>query len=182
MKNIVIVCLGSEWYNDDIAGLEVCKRLRYTISQYTGNCQVNIVTCETGIERCLGLIYRHNPDVVIFVDAVQVVNYGDVDTKAGDVVIVDLSEITNNEKTTLNIHTHKLPLPIVAQFLKYYCEKLREVLLVGIVVKDLELCLEECELSEEAKYGVEKALNVLNDILREFCGEGIKRRGKVSRG
>ncbi len=164
--NIVIVCVGSEWYRDDRAGLVVCDNLGQIISRRFGTCNVHIVKCETGLERCLGLIVRCLPDLVIFVDAVQVVEGEEV--KPGSVVIVD--NVLENESLQDMVSTHKLSIKSVLQLISYLTGREVKGLFVGIIAEKLDLCLEDnCELSEETRRGVERCIDIIRSIVQDLC-------------
>ena len=165
--NIVIACTGSEWYRDDRAGLIVCRNLQQALPERLGICNVSIVECETGLERCLGLITRNNPDVVIFVDAVRVVGHEE-NLRSGSVIVID--NVVECESLQDAALTHKLSIKTVSQLINYLVGHSVRCVFVGIVVENLELCLEEnCELSEEVKKGVERCVNIVREIVRDLC-------------
>ncbi len=160
MKTL-IVCLGSIFYRDDRAGIEVCRRLeKYGYGD-------SVVICDMGFERCLGEILRKDFQKLIIVDAV--IPEGE-SIKPGDVIYIeDFENIRDCLSRGLTVSTHKLPVSLVLDFIKNVKGNFKPIF-IGICIKDLSICdeeFEECELSSEVEKGVNKVVNFLLEILEE---------------
>ncbi len=157
---ILVVCLGSVFYRDDRAGLEVCRRLQ------EHGYRNNIVMCDMGFERCLGEMLKRGFNILIIVDAV--VPFGEL--KPGDIVFVEGFENINESLVKRNVvNTHKLSLDIVLDFIRSIKGDFKPIF-IGICIKDLSICdeeFEECKLSFEVEESVNKIVNFLIDLLGE---------------
>ncbi|NPA69553.1 MAG: hydrogenase maturation protease [Crenarchaeota archaeon] len=152
---VLVVCLGNIFYRDDRAGLEVCKRLEEL------GFKDNVVSCDMGFERCLGDIVKRDFNTLIIVDAFLPTSN---DVKPGDVIIIEgFEDISSSVVSSNIINTHKLPLPLVLEYLKN-CGKDFYPIFIGVCIENLDICdeeIENCELSENVEKGVEKIVRYI---------------------
>ncbi len=152
---VLVVCLGNELYRDDRAGLEVCRRLEEL------GYNDSIVSCELGFERCLGEILRKEFNILIIVDAF--LPLPDSGILPGDVLIIEgLENIKDSIISSNVIHTHKLPLSLVLDYLRSSGKTFYPIFL-GVCIENMDICdeFEECRLSENVEKGVEKIVRYI---------------------
>jgi len=102
-KRIVVCGIGNEVRGDDAFGILVAERLKELVK----NPNVLILNCGEVPESYTGKIIKFEPDLVIFVDAV------DFGGEHGEVILAD-PEGTLGEA----VSTHSLPLKILVGYLK----------------------------------------------------------------
>ena len=103
-KRRIVVCgIGNDVRGDDAFGVLVAERLMELLD----NPDVLVLNCGEVPENYTGKIRRFNPDLVVFVDAV------DFNGEVGEYIIAD-PEGTIGEA----VSTHGLPLKFVAGFMK----------------------------------------------------------------
>ncbi len=102
-KRIVICGIGNDIRGDDAFGVLVAESLKELLD----NQKVLVINCGEVPENYTGKIKEFNPDLVVFVDAV------DFRGEVGEYIIAD-PEGTLGEA----VSTHGLPLKFVTQFMK----------------------------------------------------------------
>jgi len=163
----VVVCLGSLWYIEDRAGLEVCRKVKEEAPS-----NVSVIECEAGIERCIGLILREKPTIIVIVDSVLVRDRHE--EYLGKIIVVDnLLEKDISGIFLEQLSTHKLPIKIVLEFLEKENPSLRNVIFVGIPVDKLTFCApdEDYKLPEHVYRSVLLAVDYIISIC-SGCKEG----------
>ncbi|AIU69955.1 hydrogenase maturation protease [Thermococcus eurythermalis] len=144
-KRVVICGIGNDIRGDDAFGVLVAERLKELLD----NPNVLVLNCGEVPENCTGKIARFNPDLVVFVDAV------DFGGEVGEYVIAD-------PKGTLGeaVSTHGLPLKFVTQFMKTMVKA--EFVLIGCQPGSTGLFQEPSEL---IKKRAERLAELLAGIL-----------------
>ena len=144
-KRVVICGIGNDIRGDDAFGVLVAERLKELLD----NPNVLVLNCGEVPENCTGKIARFNPDLVVFVDAV------DFGGEVGEYVIAD-PEGTLGEA----VSTHGLPLKFVTQFMKTMIKA--EFVLIGCQPGSTGLFQEPSEL---IKKRAERLAELLAGIL-----------------
>ncbi|MEM2021053.1 MAG: hydrogenase maturation protease [Zestosphaera sp.] len=121
------LCVGTELRRDDAAGLRLCDLLKSG-----GFPEGRLVRCEFGLENCMSAVERASVRRAVLIDAMVPLRQ-----EAGDVdyVLTDLSSV--EDKISL-VTTHSIPVKFVVDVLRGE-GLLREVLVLGIVARDLNL-------------------------------------------
>lgn len=145
-KRVVICGIGNDIRGDDAFGVLVAERLKELLD----NPNVLVLNCGEVPENCTGKIARFNPDLVVFVDAV------DFGGEVGEYVIAD-PEGTLGEA----VSTHGLPLKFVTQFMKTMVKA--EFVLIGCQPGSTGLFQEPSELIKER---AERLAELLAGILK----------------
>ncbi|MGM0441495.1 MAG: hydrogenase maturation protease [Elusimicrobiota bacterium] len=101
-KNTVIVGVGNLNRGDDGIGI-------YTVKKLIDKGYTKIYNCQTTPENYLAKICSHSPDIVLFVDAVE------LDEKPGKVKIIEA------RKVSAGFTTHNAGLDMVAEFIHSDC-------------------------------------------------------------
>ncbi len=173
MSKITIVCLGSLWYIEDRAGLAVCEELNKRIVNSQG---VSIVVCETGIERCTGIILRERPNVLVVVDSILVLD-NSAEEYLGNILVID-NLLECDESLIEGISTHKMPLKLILKFIKSEVSDLSRVVFVGIPVNSLTFCPpdEECDFPDYVKSSVMLAVEYIASLAREARLENFEKK------
>ncbi|ASJ02367.1 hydrogenase 3 maturation endopeptidase HyCI [Thermococcus profundus] len=145
-KRIVICGIGNEVRGDDAFGVLVAERLKELVK----NPDVLVLNCGEMPESHVGKITDFRPDLVVFVDAIH------FEGEVGEIIIADplktLGEV---------ISTHKLPLRLVASYLKEQTGS--DAVLIGCQPGSTGLFEEPSELIRER---AEKLARLLAEILR----------------
>ncbi|WP_297475795.1 hydrogenase 3 maturation endopeptidase HyCI [Thermococcus sp.] len=145
-KRIVICGIGNDIRGDDAFGVIVAERLKEILD----NPNVLVINCSEVPENYTGKIRDFEPDLVVFVDAVDF--KGDV----GEYIIAD-PEGTVGEA----VSTHGLPLKFVTGFMKTMVEA--EFVLIGCQPGLTGLFEEPSELIRERAERLSKLLaGILN--------------------
>ncbi|RKY31649.1 MAG: hydrogenase maturation peptidase HycI [Candidatus Omnitrophota bacterium] len=139
-KRSVIVGIGDKLKGDDGAGVFLTEKLRDF-----ENDNLKIVIAEKNPENFLGDIKNFNPEVILFVDAV------DLNSSPGDMKILNKEDLLFTGLTT-----HSFPLKLIFEYLEN--ETNSKILLLGIQPKRISFCE---GLSDEVKKSVEKILSFL---------------------
>jgi hydrogenase maturation protease len=103
---LVVVGIGHEFGSDDRAGLAVVRRFQQVWDGQQIPADMMIIEAGSAPENCLGKIIRHQPEIVIFVDAAQ------MGKKPGT-----LEWVHGHEAGTGGGSTHTLSLATLAQFI-----------------------------------------------------------------
>jgi len=101
---VVLVGVGNLLMGDDAAGMLVVQNLKASLPADSF-----LIPVEGGPapENCTGIIRRHNPAMVIFVDA------GQMGAEPGEIAFVDC-----NESDGISAFGHALPLRVLGQYLE----------------------------------------------------------------
>ena len=145
-KRIVICGIGNDIRGDDAFGVIVAERLKGMIEDPN----VLVINCGEVPENYTGKIKEFNPDLVVFVDAV------DFRGEVGEYIVAD-PEGTIGEA----VSTHGLPLKFVTQFMKTMVKA--EFILIGCQPGSTGLFEEPSELIKER---AERLAELLAGILR----------------
>lgn len=145
-KRIVICGIGNENRGDDAFGVVVAERLK-KILQKPG---IIVINCGEVPESYTGVIKRHRPDVVVFIDAIE---FGG---KPGEIVTADPEGTLGSAAST-----HSLPLRVLVQYLKTELKD-TEFILIGCQPKSTALF---GEMSGEIKKSAEELVEILADSL-----------------
>jgi len=137
---VLFVGIGNEMQGDDGAGPYFIKKAANSIKKYS------FFNVKETPENYLNKIVSHNPDTVIFVDAV------DFNSEAGTFKIFSIEEIVNS-----SISTHNTSLKMIVNFIKSYKKELK-IFLIGIKPKTINF--NQC-LSIEVKNGIKKLLKII---------------------
>jgi len=145
-RRTLVVTLGNEFRGDDAVGV--------MLAEYLVEAGYQDVVLNAGImlENLIALIIRRNPDVIIFVDAI------DAKLKPGDIYICRLDE-TIDEITPLT--THKLPLRFIAKFIKSELPN-SELILIGVQAKNYTF---GSIMSNEVKNSLEALKQLIRKLL-----------------
>jgi hydrogenase 3 maturation protease len=119
---VAVVGIGHELRGDDAAGVILARRL----NSYGLEPSVLIVEAGAAPENCCGLICRHKPDLVLFVDA------ADMATEPGTVRWLPWQAAAG-----FNVSTHTLSLQLLSAYLTTRLDC--QVALLGIQPADLSL-------------------------------------------
>ncbi|RLG83552.1 MAG: hypothetical protein DRO40_04190 [Thermoprotei archaeon] len=144
-KKIIIACIGTEIRQDDRAGLEVCKKIKY---------KDNTVLCEFGLENCLTELRDKNFEYLVIIDGVFI-----EDIKPGEIIVSKLDKVVEDYMIT----THSIPLSASINLLKKLVD-FKDTIIIGIRVKNLGYGF---EVSEPVKSAIDKLASALNEILGE---------------
>ncbi|WP_461865453.1 hydrogenase 3 maturation endopeptidase HyCI [Thermococcus sp.] len=147
-ERIVICGIGNENRGDDAFGVVVTERLRKVLQKPN----VTVINCGEVPESYTGVIKRHKPDAVIFIDAIE---FGG---KPGEIVVADPEGTLGTSAST-----HSLPLRVLVQYLKTELKGTRFIL-IGCQPKNTALF---GEMSEEIKKSVEELVRILIDSLKD---------------
>ncbi|WP_297510627.1 hydrogenase 3 maturation endopeptidase HyCI [Thermococcus sp.] len=151
-KRIVICGIGNDIRGDDAFGVLVAERLKEILD----NPNVLVINCGEVPENYTGKIKEFNPELVVFVDAV------DFRGEVGEYIIAD-PEGTIGEA----VSTHGLPLKFVTQFMKTMIKA--DFVLIGCQPGSTGLFEEPSELIRER---AERLAQLLAGILRSGRREG----------
>ncbi|ASJ01447.1 hydrogenase 3 maturation endopeptidase HyCI [Thermococcus gorgonarius] len=145
-KRIVICGIGNDIRGDDAFGVLVAERLKELLD----NPNVLVINCGEVPENYTGKIKEFNPELVVFVDAV------DFRGEVGEYIIAD-------PKGTIGeaVSTHGLPLKFVTGFMKTLIKA--DFVLIGCQPASTGLFEEPSELIKEK---AERLAELLAGILR----------------
>ncbi len=119
---IAIVGIGNPLRGDDAAGSYTVKLLKKKLGKEVSN-RFLIVDAESAPENFLGIITDFNPDIIIFIDAV---NAG---LKPGSIVMLPIEDLGD----TVTLSTHKISLKALGEYLKK-CTSVKEIFIIGVQV------------------------------------------------
>ena len=146
-RRVVICGIGNEVRGDDAFGILVAERLKELVK----NPNVLILNCGEVPESYTGKITKFEPDLVVFVDAV------DFGGEHGEVILAD-PEGTLGEA----VSTHSLPLKVLVGYLKTRLNA--EFVLLGCQPAVLGLFQEPSEVVVERAEALAKSMaGVLNE-------------------
>jgi hydrogenase 3 maturation protease len=146
-KRIVICGIGNDIRGDDAFGVLVAERLKELVK----NPEVLIINCGEVPENYTSKIAGFNPDLVVFVDAV------DFKGEVGEFIIAD-PEGTLGEA----VSTHGLPLKFVTRYMKTFIKA--DFVLIGCQPGSTGLFEEPSELiRERAEMLAELLAKILED-------------------
>ena len=149
-KRVVICGIGNETRGDDAFGVLVAERLRELIS----NPNVLVLNCGEVPESYTGKIISFNPDLVVFVDAV------DFGGEHGELIVTDPEGTLGDA-----VSTHSLPLRVLVGYLKSQLKA--RFVLIGCQPKALGLFQEPSELVVERAETLAKAIAGVLDGYRD---------------
>jgi len=153
-NKVAIIGVGNPLRGDDAAGPYVAS----LIEQYAkGSVRDNflVVNAESAPENFLGTIVNFNPDVIIFIDAVE------TGLKPGSVIISSIDSLED----TVTISTHKVSLKAIGEYLAA-STKVKGIYMIGIQVKNVGM---GAPISSPVKKSCEKLSATLAKLLKEFC-------------
>jgi len=151
-ERIVICGIGNDIRGDDAFGVLVAERLRELID----NQNVLIINCGEVPENYTSKIAQFEPDLVVFVDAV------DFGGEIGEYIIADPEETLGEA-----VSTHGLPLKFVMRFMKTMIKA--DFVLIGCQPGSTGLFQEPSELIKERS---EKLAELLAEILVRIHADG----------
>ena len=122
-KNLFFVCIGNELRGDDYIGIYLGKKLMRS------RLKERIFLAYSTPENCVEEVLKKNPDVVIFLDAVQ------AGQEAGTII---LKEIKPDEPVGLSVSTHSIPIETVASIIRSVSTKRLGFYVLGIQVGQIE--------------------------------------------
>jgi hydrogenase 3 maturation protease len=143
---VVVVGVGSEMRGDDVAGVEVVRRLRGALKS------PNVLLVEGGVapENFTSQIRRFKPSHVILIDAT------DFGAEPGEVVLAEPDAITGQ-----SVSTHTIPLSILAKYLQ---EQLKaKIALLGIQPARARM---GAEMSRAVKDSIKRVAEIMLGELR----------------
>ena len=118
----LIIALGNPLRRDDGVGY-------YIYMELSKHKNIPIVYSQ-GLELCTSMISEFKPDTIIIIDGV---NAG---IKPGSIIFTCDTSIVNEYYTPT---THRIPLPIIIDYLKKTTPTLKRICLLGIQVKDINI-------------------------------------------
>ena len=146
-KKVVICGIGNDIRGDDAFGVMVAEKL----TKYINNKNILIINCGEVPENYTTKIKEFEPELVVFVDAV------DFKGEYGEYIIAD-PENTLGEA----ISTHGLPLKFITRFMKSMIKS--KFILIGCQPRSTELFTEPSELMRQR---AEKLAILLSKILNK---------------
>jgi hydrogenase 3 maturation protease len=128
-KKVVVMGVGQPLRGDDALGVKFAERL--------GNCEnIKSIVCEELPENFTGTVREENPDVVLFVDAI------DFGANPGDLAIFESHMLTEDR-----FSSHRPSLKLVMDFIKHDINA--EVRLLGIQPQSLQYSASlSCEIDD----------------------------------
>lgn len=145
-ERVVICGIGNENRADDAFGVVVAEKLKKLLKKPG----VVVINCGEVPESYTGVIKKHDPDAVIFVDAIE---FGG---KPGELIMADPEGTLGSAAST-----HSLPLRVIVQYLKTELKGTRFIL-IGCQPKSTALF---GEMSGEIKKSAEKLVGIFIDSL-----------------
>ncbi len=138
---MAIVGVGSDMRGDDVAGIEVVRRLRRKLESS------KVLLIEGGVtpENFTGQMRRFKPTHVLLIDAT------DFGSEPGDVVLAEPEAIVGQ-----SISTHTLPLSILADYLREQTGA--KIMLLGIQPARAQM---GAKMSEPVKDAIERVKEAL---------------------
>jgi len=133
------MCIGNPDGGDDAVGPYVADGLK--------NSNIMVLNCSTTPENYTSVVKRHNPNILIIIDAV------DMGLKPGNIRIVPKEKIG-----VMTISTHGIPLSILIGYLEQYVKK---IFLIGIQPETMF-----GNMSDSVKKSGEKLIKLLKN--RDF--------------
>ncbi|OFZ69745.1 MAG: hydrogenase maturation peptidase HycI [Bdellovibrionales bacterium RIFOXYD1_FULL_44_7] len=124
-SRLVVVGVGSELRNDDIAGVLVARKLEKIIEESKLD-RLRAVVGSSAPESVTGEIIKFKPTHVLIVDTAE------IGSEPGQIGIIEASEIQG-----VSFSTHMLPLSVTVSYLKASIPGL-EVFVLGIQPKNIE--------------------------------------------
>ena len=121
-KNSVFVCIGNELRGDDQVGIYLGNKLRKTA---LGD---KVIMAYATPESYIDDVLEKNPDIIFFLDAVQ------VGQKPGIIVV---QEIRSGESLGMSISTHSIPIEVLAAVMRSTSPKIK-FFVIGIQIKQVE--------------------------------------------
>ena len=143
---VVVVGVGNPLRGDDAAGCLVAQAL-------DGAPGVTVICAEEVPESYLGPITAVQPDVVVFVDAV------DLAAATGSAAILEMDELASREAST-----HRAPLGLVAEFLRH--ETGADIFLLAIQPAHLDF-------GDPVSPEVEESAGFMAQLLRALVKEAV---------
>jgi len=134
---IVVAGIGNPIRGDDGFGPRVIKEL-------SGKTGATLFDCGTSPENYIGPIKRLNPDVIIFLDAVN------FESAPGTIKVVPIDDVSK-----VSLSTHTISAYLIAELLSVG-EKKAHICVVGIQPKHIGF---GSEMSKEVEEGVRKTAN-----------------------
>ncbi len=149
---IAIIGIGNPLRGDDAAGSYIAKLLKKRLSKEISE-RLLIVDAESAPENFLGVIVDFNPDIIVFIDAV---NAG---LKPGSIVMLPI----DNFDDTVTLSTHKISLKALGEYLKK-CTRVKDIFIIGVQVAQVTMGTPMCT-------EVREACNKLSEIMEEILEE-----------
>lgn len=146
------LCVGTELRRDDAAGLRLCELL-----ESGGFPKDRLIECEFGLENCASAIEEASVRRAVIVDAAILSKQG---VREADYIFTDLNSV--DDKISL-VTSHSIPVKFVVEVLESE-GLLKEVLVLGIVARDLSLGE---GLSEKTRKAVEDLARTILDLYKD---------------
>ena len=146
-KKPVIVTMGNELRGDDAVGVEIGKQLSKVVPQEY------LINAHNVPANFIGKIAKENPDLVLFVDAI------DANLEPGDIILYTSDQIIETENST----THYQEASILLAFLEKEVETFPEIHYLGIQIKEIEPFT---EISTEVRHAMDKVIAAFSGIRR----------------
>ena len=140
-----IACIGTELRSDDAIGILICNKL--------SELGIDVIRCDYGIENCIDDLVRRNVDKLILIDAVL------CNASPGSYVLMSIDELTND----ISLTTHTISPKLVINYLRKYFNLCRDVIILGIRVKNLNI---GTEISKEVLRSSLDLINLISLIYR----------------
>lgn len=145
-KNPVLVCVGNEFRGDDYVGVYLGRRLKRT------KLSRNVILAYSAPENFIGEVVRKDPDVVVFLDAVQACQ------EPGTIIF---REMEPGRSMNLSITTHSIPIETVALMISSMSSKNVRFFILGVQIESIEFAK---GLSEPVISATRSLLNVFRSL------------------
>lgn len=144
---LALIGIGQELRGDDGAGVQVIRRLRDLVPESLN--RLLILDAGNAPENILGIIIRHRPDIILFIDAAL------MDCDAGEIVWLE-----GEEADGYGGSTHTLPLGTLARYITSE---------IPAAVFVLAIQPEHLNFSETLSPKVEQAVDATVEFLADYC-------------
>lgn len=147
-KRVAVIGVGSDMRGDDVAGVEIVRRLR----QHVKSPRVMLLEAGVAPENFTARIKKFRPSLVIIVDT------ADFGGEPGEAILAQAKAITG-----LSISTHTMPLSLFAEYLSEETDA--KVVLLGIQPRRVGF---GARVSREVERAIGKLVDALAESLRSF--------------
>jgi hydrogenase 3 maturation protease len=143
-KNFILICIGNELRGDDQVGIYLGNKLK---KSGLGN---KVIIAYNTPENYVDEVLKRNPDVIIFLDAVQ------ASQKPGTIV---LQELKSGESLGMSILTHSIPIEVVAAVMRSANPKM-SFFIVGVQIEQVEFGRKMSKIVIEAAKSLIEVINI----------------------